>query len=561
MSYDYDFDWLVIGSGFGGSVSALRLAEKGYRVGVLEAGRRFADEDFAKSTWNLRRFLFAPALGLRGIMRIYLFKDISILAGAGVGGGSLVYANTLYQPGTAFFEAPEWSGLGDWERELAPHYAVARRMLGASRLPFRTQADDLIKLVGERMGVADTYRRPEVGVFFGPAARVEGTGSSEGLGRPESAGRTFPDPYFDGQGPARTACTLCGGCMIGCRYGAKNTLVKNYLWLAEQQHGVSVLPDRTVKDVRPLGAVDGSDGYAVTFVRSGAWGGWRTRETLRARGVVLAAGAVGTNLLLARARRTGALPRLSPRIGQQVRTNSEALLAVTARDDSFDFADSVAITSSIYPRPDTHIENVSYGHGGGFISVLFTLLTGEGSRLTRPLKLLAAVLRQPRDFMRLMLGRLNWSQRTMILLVMQTLPGQMSFRARGLGRRVLMSTHQDPEHPNPTFIAEGNRAAQILAEEIGGIAQSNVSEALFNVPATAHILGGAVIGASAETGVVDRWQRTFGYENLLICDGSVVPANPGVNPSLTITALAERAISAIPARSAPVAAEADLVVT
>ena len=527
---EFDYDWIVIGSGFGGSVSALRLSEKGYRVAVLEAGRRFRDEDFARSTWNLRRFLWAPVLGLRGIMRMYVLKDVVILAGAGVGGGSLVYANTLYQPGEEFFAAREWSGLADWGTALAPHYAEAKRMLGATDVPYRNDADDLLRLVGERMGVGDTYGRPEVSVYFG--------GDGE-------AGRTVADPFFGGAGPDRTACARCGSCMIGCRVGAKNTLVKNYLYFAEQG-GAEILPERTVKELRPLGAADGSDGYAITSIRSGAWARKR-RETITARGVVVAAGAMGTNTLLARAKHTGALPRLSDRLGSQVRTNSEALLAVTAKDDRHDFADGVAISSSIYPDRDTHIENVTYGRGGGFMSLTFTMLTGNGSRLTRPLRLLAQVLIHPAHAARLALRRGSWSRRTMILLVMQTLPGSLSLRPKRIGRRLLLTTRQDPEHPNPTFIPAANRAAEILATEMDGVPQSNLPEALLNTPATAHILGGAVIGRDRGEGVVDGHQRAFGYENLLICDGSVVPANPGVNPSLTITALAEHAMSHVPA--------------
>ena len=528
-SVRFDYDWVVVGSGFGGSVSALRLSEKGYRVAVLESGRRFADQDFARSTWNLRRFLWMPVLGLRGIMRIYTFKDVWILAGAGVGGGSLVYAGTLYQPGEAFFSAPEWSELEDWQRALGPHYAEARRMLGAASIPFRTDADDLLQLVGECMGVGDSYQRPEVSVFFGEEGE-EGT--------------TVADPFFGGEGPQRTACTRCGSCMIGCRVGAKNTLVKNYLHFAEH-NGTDILPERTVKEIRPLGAEDGSDGYAITSARSGAWVRKR-RETITARGVVIAAGAIGTNTLLARAKHTGMLPRLSDRVGAQVRTNSEALLAVTAKDDSHDFADSVAITSSIYPDPNTHIENVSYGHGGGFMGLLFTMLTGAGTRLTRPLRLAGQALRHPATGFRLATRRGSWSRRTIILLVMQTLPGSLSLKALRVGKRLMLTTRQDPQHPVPTFIPAANHAAEILASEIGGVAQSNLPEALLNTPATAHILGGAAIGADPEHGVVDRHQRAFGYHNLLVCDGSVLPANPGVNPSLTITALAEHAMSHVP---------------
>jgi len=531
-SRQFDYDWAVVGSGFGGSVSALRLSEKGYRVAVLEAGRRFADEDFARSTWNLRRFLWVPVIGLRGIMRIHTFKDVWVLAGAGVGGGSLVYANTLYQPGAAFFSAPEWSELGDWQHALEPHYLEAKRMLGAASIPFRTDADELLQLVGQRMGVGDSYRRPEVSVFFGDD---------------DAAGTTVADPFFGGEGPPRTVCTRCGSCMIGCRVGAKNTLMKNYLHFAER-NGTEILPERTVKEIRPLGAEDGSDGYAITSVRSGACLRKR-RRTITARALVIAAGTIGTNTLLARAKHTGMLPRLSDRIGAQVRTNSEALLAVTAKDDSHDFADGVAISSSIHPDQNTHIENVTYGHGGGFMSLLFTMLTGEGSRLTRPLLLAGQVVRHPASALRLAVRRLSWSRRTIILLVMQTLPESLSFGSWRVGKRVILTTRQDPQDPNPTFIPAANRAAEILAEETGGVPQSNLPEALLNTAATAHILGGAVIGADPEHGVVDRHQRAFGYHNLLVCDGSVIPANPGVNPSLTITALAEHAMSHVPPRT------------
>src|SRR5947209_3744015 len=332
----YDYDWIVIGSGFGGSVAALRLAEKGYRVCVLEAGRRFEDDDFPKSAWRTRRFMWFPALGRRGIMRIYLFKDIAILAGCGVGGGSLVYANTLYVPPREFFEAEEWRSLQDWEASLSPHYEVAKRMLGATEVPFENDTDRLFRELAEEMEVE--YRRPTVGVFFG------------------APGETVPDPYFGGEGPERTGCVRCGACMVGCRYNAKNTLRKNYLWLAEKK-GVEIRPEHHVIDLRPAGAQDGSDGYQVSTQRPGAWFRRRT-NTITAKGVVVAAGAVGTNWLLRSAKDLGSLPRLSDRLGEVVRTNSEALLAVTATEDRFDFHRSVAISSSIYPDEDTHIENV-----------------------------------------------------------------------------------------------------------------------------------------------------------------------------------------------------------
>ncbi len=540
----FDVDWLVIGSGFGGSVSALRLAEKGYRVGVLECGRRFTDDDYAKSTWDLKRYFWAPRLGMRGIMRLSTFKDITVVSGCGVGGGSLGYANTLYVPPSDFFADEQWSGLEDWEAALAPHYAEAQRMLGVVVHDNDDPADQLLRELGEELGVGDTYRKTPVGVF---------------LGEP---GKTVSDPYFGGEGPDRTGCMQCGRCMVGCPHGAKNTLVKNYLWLAERR-GAVVTPDRTVTDIRPLGAPDGSDGYAVTSERSGLWRG-RDVQTVRARGVVVAAGALGTNKLLQRCRLGGSLPSVSSRLGELVRTNSEAILAVTVPEDyPQDLTRRLAITSSIYPDPHTHIETVTYGQAGDSMSTLYTLLVGDGTRVTRPLKLVGEILRHPVRFAKVLRPK-GWSRRTIIVLVMQTLDNAIALRPK-LTRSgdVRLQTEQDPLKPNPTFIPVANEAAAWLAQRTGGIAQSSVTEALFNVPSTAHILGGAVIAADREHGVVDARQRVFGYENLLVCDGAAVPANVGVNPSLTITALAEHAMSHVPPvgmsdLAAPAAAEPPL---
>jgi cholesterol oxidase len=522
----YDYDWLVVGSGFGGSVAALRLAEKGYGVGVLECGRRYADDELPSSTWDLRRYFWAPRLGLRGIFRLSTFKDVTVVSGCGVGGGSLGYANTLYVPPSRFFTDPQWAGLEDWQRVLAPHYVEARRMLGVTQVTGHDPADRLLRELAEELGVAETYAKTPVGVWFG------------------EPGETVEDPFFGGEGPDRTGCLRCGRCMVGCPFGAKNTLVKNYLWLAERR-GVRVMPERMVVDVRPLGAPDGRDGYEVVTERSGAWLR-RDRRMHRAHGVVLAAGALGTNRLLQQCARAGSL-RVSPRLGELVRTNSEAILAVTVpRDYPDDLTNRVAITSSIYPDPDTHIETVTYGDAGDAISRLYTLIVGDGTRVTRPLRLLGQILRHPVRFVRLLNPR-GWSRRTIILLVMQTLDNAIALRPkRTLGGNLRLTTEQDPERPNPTFIPIANQAAEWFARRTGGVAQSSITEA-FNVPTTAHILGGAVIGRSPQDGVVDRRQRLFGYENLLVCDGSAVPANPGVNPSLTITALAEHAISHVPA--------------
>jgi cholesterol oxidase len=523
----HDYDWLVIGSGFGGSVSALRLSEKGYSVGVLECGRRFGDDDFPRTTWDLRRYFWAPRLGMRGIFRLSIFKDVTIASGTGVGGGSLGYANTLYRARRRFYEDPQWSELADWETALAPHYGEAERMLGVVAYDEDDPADDLLREYAREIGVEDTYAKTRVGVFLD--------------GRP---GQRVPDPYFNGAGPERTACLRCGRCMVGCPHGAKNTLVKNYLWLAERA-GARILPERMAVDVRPIGAPDGSEGYEVTTEHPGAWLR-RRRRTFTARGVVVAGGALGTNRLLAASKLAGSLPRLSDRLGQLVRTNSEAIVAVTLPPGAPDIMRRVAITGSIYPDPDTHIETVVYGDAADSMSALYTVLVGNGTRVTRPLKLARAAARHPLTFVRLFDPR-GWSRRTIIVLVMQTLDNAIALRAhRTPGGGVRLQTEQDPERPIPTYIPVANHFAQWLARRTGGVAQSSFMEAVANVPSTAHVLGGAAIGADASRGVVDARQRAFGYENLLVCDGAAVPANVGVNPSLTITAMAEHAMSLLP---------------
>ena len=523
-----DYDWLIIGSGFGGSVSALRLAEKGYKVGVLEAGRRYRDQDYAKSTWDLRRFLWAPSLGLHGIFRLTPFKDVFIASGSAVGGGSVVYANTLYRAAPPFFTNPQWSGLKEWAAVLAPHYDTAEKMLGVQTVPRESDGQKLLQEVGRHFNVESTFHRTPVGVFFG------------------KAGATVPDPYFGGTGPDRTGCTYCGACMVGCREGAKNTLVKNYLWFAEKR-GVEIHPERQVTDIRPLGAEDGSEGYVVTTEHPGAWLRKR-RRTFTARGIVMSAGALGTNRLLAECKLSNALPRISNRLGELVRTNSESVLAVTLPEGMARPWNDVAISASVYPRPDTHIEFVTYGRHGDFMALLYTLLTGDGTRFTRPLLWLGQVLRHPLTFLKT-LWPIGWSRRSVLLLVMQSLDNAIAFRARrGWFGRVSLTTEQDPEKPNPTFIDVGNRAAEWLAQRTGGYAQSMLLEAWANIPTTAHILGGAVIGRDAASGVVDQNSCLFGYRNVLVCDGSTVPANPGVNPSLTITAMSEHAMSQVPAK-------------
>ena len=520
-----EYDWIIIGSGFGGSVSALRLSQKGYKVLVIESGHRYADDEYATSTWDLKRFLWAPSIGLRGILELSPFKDIFIASGAAVGGGSTVYANTLYRAKPAFFTNPQWVGLEDWSTVLRPHYETAERMLGVATVPYPSGAQDLLRGVGEHFGVGDTFTRTPVGVFFG------------------EPGREVADPYFGGEGPARTGCTRCGECMVGCRVGAKNTLLKNYLWFAEKE-GATVIGDREVTDVRPVGAGDGSEGYEVATQTPGAWFAKEAR-TFRARGVIVSAGALGTNRLLAKCKLNGSLPRLSDRLGELVRTNSESILAITLPDDSTQPWRDVAISASVHPDADTHIELCTYGRHGDFMALLMAPLTGDGTRLTRPLMLLGSILRHPVRALK-GLWPVGWSRRSLVILVMRSSDHAIAFRARrGLFGGVSLRTAQNREKPNPTFIPIANETAQWLERQTGGVAHSTALEAAANIPTTAHILGGAVIGADASRGVVDSRLRAFGYVNLMIVDGSTMPANPGVNPSLSITALAEHAMSQV----------------
>ncbi len=530
-----DYDVLIIGSGFGGSVTALRLTEKGYRVGVLEAGRRFADEDFAKTSWNLRKFLWAPKLGMYGIQRIHLLRNVMILAGAGVGGGSLNYANTLYVPPEPFFADQQWSHITDWRAELMPHYDQAQRMLGVVENPTFTDADRIVKEVADEMGVGDTFVPTPVGVFFGPEGQ-------------KTPGKTVPDPYFGGAGPARTGCIECGSCMTGCRYGAKNTLVKNYLGLAESA-GAQVHPMTTV-----TGFEQRSDGlWEVHTARTGRTLR-RKRRTFTATHVVLAAGTWGTQKLLFKMRDKGKLPELSDKLGVLTRTNSESIVGAArleARPD-LDLTHGVAITSSIHPTSDTHIEPVRYGKGSNAMGLLQTLMTDgagpEGTDTPRWRQLLRNAREDPRGTLR-MLNVRQWSERTVIALVMQHLDNSITtFTKRGkLGLR-RYSSKQGHGQPNPTWIPVGNEVTRRIAAKIDGVAGGTWGE-LFNIPLTAHFLGGAAIGDSPEHGVIDPYQRVYGYPTLAVMDGAAISANLGVNPSLSITAQAERAASLWPNKS------------
>jgi len=514
------YDVVVVGSGFGGSVAALRLTEKGYRVGVLEAGRRFADEELATTSWQLRKFLWAPALGCYGIQRIHLLRDLVVLAGAGVGGGSLNYANALYRPPDAFFRDPQWAHITDWCTELDAYYDQAQRMLGVTTYAGHTAADEVMQRVAQDMGVLKSYQPTPVGVFFG------------------RAGEEVDDPYFGGAGPRRTGCTECGSCLTGCRVGAKNTLVKNYLYLAERA-GAIVHPLTTVTALSPQ--LDGT--WLIDTVRTGK----RRRRTVRANQVVLAAGTWGTQQLLHRMRDDGVLPRLSSRLGELTRTNSESIVGAsrTTVDPVRDFSRGVAITSSFHPDEHTHIEPVRYGRGSNAMGLLQTLATDGASDTPRWRQFVGFVARHPVRMVRLLSVR-RWSERTVILLVMQTLDNSLTtYRRRGR-----LTSRRGHGEPNPTFIPAAFQASQLTAQHIGGTAGGTWGE-LFEVPMTAHFLGGCPMGTTAADGVIDPYHRVHGYPGLSVVDGSAVSANLGVNPALTITALAERAFALWPNKGAP----------
>ncbi|MER5896786.1 GMC family oxidoreductase [Streptomyces sp. NPDC001876] len=532
----YDYDVLVVGSGFGGAVSALRLSEKGYRVGILEAGRRFTPATLPKNSWDIKNYLWAPALGLFGIQRVHLLGKVMVLAGAGVGGGSLNYANTLYVPPAPFFEDRQWAGITDWQDELAPYYDQAKRMLGVRLNPTMTPADVHLKAAAEAMGVGDSFHFAPVGVFFGDGVDADGTSKAK-------PGEEVADPYFGGAGPARKACSECGECMTGCRHGAKNTLNENYLYLAEKA-GAVIHPMTSVVAVTD----DTEGGYRVSTVPTN-----RRRKAkptvLRARKVVVAAGTYGTQTLLHTMKDQGLLPRLSPKLGELTRTNSEGLVGAQTSDRRYrkkhgiakaDFSKGVAITSSIHPDENTHIEPVRYGKGSNAMGALTILQVPYGTH--RVLGWLGNMVKHPTLAARSLSNR-RWSERTIIGLVMQSLDNSLTaYRKPGGIGKGLLTARQGHGAPNPTQIAEATQGAKLLAEEINGFAGSNIGE-LMGTPLTAHFLGGCAIGASAEEGVIDPYHRVYGHPGISVVDGSAVSANLGVNPSLTITAQAERAMS------------------
>ncbi len=515
-----DFDVVVIGSGFGGSVAALRLTEKGYKVCVLEAGRRFSDKDFPKTSWRLRRFLFLPRLGLKGIQRIHVLPDVLVLAGAGVGGGSLVYANTLYKPPASYFEDKQWNQITNWDAELSPWYDQASRMLGVAQNPYFSPSDEAMKQVADQMGVGHTFKLAPLGVYFG-----------------DGVGIKSKDPFFGGVGPDRSGCLQCGACMTGCRHNAKNTLPKNYLGLAEKA-GAKVFPEHTVTKVEQLS--DGS--WSITARKSGAWFGGNRRFT--AAHVVVAAGTYNTQKLLHKMKSTGVLPKISDQLGKLSRTNSEALTGSIMPKGGTDFSKGSAITSSFFPDDHTHVEPVRYGKGSNFMGLLQTVMTDSANIRDRRKQWLRQVITKPSLVLKILDVR-QWSERTVVALIMQNVDSAISVTGkRGLfGFR--LTSKNDSKTPNATYIPAANEVARRIAENNGGIAGGHIGD-LINAPFTAHFVGGCVIGESVNTGVIDPYHRVYNYPTMHIVDGASVTANLGVNPSLTITAQAERAFSMWP---------------
>ncbi len=531
------FDYIIIGSGFGGSVSAMRLAEKGYRVLVLERGRRFRDEDFAKSTWDLPRYLWAPSVGCYGILQISPFKNVFVLHGSGVGGGSLGYANVLMEPGDDAFDSAAWQRPIEWKRELKPHYVTAKRMLGVAENPRLWPADHHLRTIAEELGRGDSFRPVPTGTFFGV---------------PGQEGQEVPDPYFGGTGPARRGCTHCGGCMVGCQHNAKNTLPKNYLYFAEQW-GARIQAETTVRDIRPLAGPQQDGARYEVHARQTTGLLRRAMPPLRARHVILSAGTLGSLRLLFRCREvTGSLRELSPRLGDMVRTNNEALLGSVARTAEVDYSKGIAITSIFRADAVTTVEPVRYPAGSSAMRLLGGPMIESGSLPSRLGQSALHLLRHPGEFLRTHLLP-GWAERTTIMLVMQWEDNRIRLRP---GRSIFTGFRNDlvsqPDHEAtiPTKIEIGHEVTRTFAERTNGIAMGSVNEALFDIPITAHILGGCPMGATAADGVIDATCQVHGYPGLYVIDGSIMPANPGVNPSLTITALAEYAMSRVPAAGA-----------
>jgi cholesterol oxidase len=523
-SSKWDYDYIVIGSGFGGSVSAMRLAEKGYSVLVIEKGKRFRSKDFPKTDWNLRKFLWAPKLKWFGFQNITFFRQVSILSGVGVGGGSIVYGNTHMFPPDAFFNNPVWAAVKDWKKVLAPYYDLAKKMLGTQPHSRLHEEDELLKEVAADMGKEGSFSGVNVGVYFGdPDKEV--------------------DPYFDGEGPLRSGCRECAGCMVGCRYNAKNTLDKNYLYFGEK-FGAKVI-EKTLAT-----KIEYKEGtYTIHTQDSTSWFGRKKRQ-FRSGGLIVSGGVLGTmNLLLRQKHLFKSLPNLSDQLGDNIRTNSESLCGVSNADRKLN--NGIAISSYFNPNDHTHIEVVKYNDKSGAMGRLATLAVGEGKGLIRFLKWIATAFTHPIDLIRLTFSFRNWGKKSIIFLVMQSLDNSMRMVWKKGVFGGGMSIKNDKNIKVPAFIPIGQEVMNRYAQKVNGIAQNTWPEILLDMPMTAHILGGCPMGATAKHGVVNERFEVHNYPNMYVLDGSMIPCNLGVNPSLTITALSEYAMAQIPKKNKP----------
>lgn len=518
----HDYDYIIIGSGFGGSVTALRLSEKGYKVLVIEKGKWYQSEDFAKSNWNLKKWLWMPFFRFFGIMKITIFRHVAVLSGTGVGGGSLVYANTLPIPKSEFYNSGSWSELANWEKELKPYYHKALKMLGANRNPKIFDGDHELKKLAIELGKEAYFDHTKVAVFFGEENKM------------------VKDPYFDGEGPERSGCNFCGGCMTGCRYDAKNTLDKNYLYLA-QKRGAQILAEREVIDVTPLNQKNGSTGYEVSLKSSTSLFG--KKQKIKTMGVVFSGGVLGSIKLLLKLKNTH-LPNLSNVLGDHIRTNNETLISVSKLDKSKDVSKGLAIGSILQTDENSHLEVVRYSEGSSFWKLLHIPYSTSKYALGRLSQTLGAFIRSPRDYFKIYWSN-NWSKSTVVLLFMQTIDSTLKLKRNIFGFTVSSVSHG--QKPTP-FIPESIELTKKYSQITKGKSTSFILESLAGIPSTAHILGGAVMAEDSERGVIDKNNHVFGYENMMVIDGSMISANPGVNPSLSITAIAERAMDQIPVK-------------
>jgi cholesterol oxidase len=513
-----DYDYVIIGSGFGGAVSALRLSEKGYKVLVIEKGKNFKSTDFPESNWNIKRWLWVPFLRFFGFFKLTFFRHVTIFSGVGVGGGSLVYANTLPIPKDDFFNSSSWSGLADWKTELSPFYKIASQMLGIAKNPHYELGDNALKQVAEGNNIADKFELTDVGVYFG------------------KADETVADPYFNGAGPERSGCNFCGGCMVGCRYNAKNSLDKNYLYLAKE-NGAEIISESEVFDVKPIGLNDGSEGYIVKYKDPTKW--IKRQGKISANGVVFSGGVLGTIPLLLKLKETS-LPNLSPLVGRNIRTNSESLLGVTTTKPEVDFSKGIAITSILHTDEHSHIEPVRYPSGSGFWRLQMVPMIDGKNWFTRLFKVFYELIRHPIKWLKLYTVK-DWAKKTQILLFMQTINSTLKFE-KGWFR---MKSKLDIGEAPTAFMPKSRELAKQFSEIVDGTPCALFTETIFGIPTTAHILGGATMGKNNIDGVIDSENKVFGYKNMLVCDGSMISANPGVNPSLTITAISEYAMDKI----------------